>query len=864
MSIGHASTEVLRSAMDADRAALCCALGILADGARFLCPFCQSDGQRHADGDFSIEAGFRCFKCGWHGDGFKLIRAMRDCDFRAAVEFAGGVYRVCDQAPTRPRSNRKVTQKKTHPTIDAAVRAAAWKCEEDTGYKWTETRRDVYRDAEGREVAAVIRFDRADGTTNGQGKPVKTFRPVHAVADGWRTGDPPGKWPLFMLPELLACDHPVYVAEGEKAACAGRKIGLTFTTSAHGGDSPEKTDWTPLAGRDVVLCPDNDPKGQKYVNTVAAIVTGLENPASVRILNLPSLPKKGDIADFCASRKDQAPDAIRAAVEQLTEAARAYVATKTQRADADRGRRGDKTPIDPVHAARSGKPFAMTDLGNAERLVALHGNDIRWDAARKVWRVWDGRRWALDSALRANALAAKTARNIRQEAAAAPSGSGNGHDTGQDLFKHAVKSESRDRLAAILEVAKSQPGVAASADAFDSDPWLLNVQNGTLDLRTGRLRLHDRADLLTKLAPVEYHPDSRCERLEKFFRDVTNGDEDLLAFLQVLAGYTLTGDTSEEKIFLLHGPEASGKTTFLEMLRSCLGEYAATIQAELLTKRRNGNGASAPTPELARLAGVRLAAGSEMEQGRDMAEALAKNLSGGEAITARHLHAEFFDFLPQFKLWLALNHCPKVSADDGAIWRRILRIGFAHSVPPDRLDTTLKPYLRNPKGGAPAFFAWAVRGCLRWQREGLSVPQAVVRSTNAYREESDPLAAFIQECVLLSDGGAWETWADLWQGYSEHAEQNGIPERLRATQRQLQDRLKARGCSRKRRHEGHGWLGVALAEEWKAGERDPVTSRDPFSEKSSTKRDSREECRNGDTEGHRDTLSSTTPKQETT
>jgi len=517
---------------------------------------------------------------------------------------------------------------------------------------------------------------------------------------------------------------------------------------------------------------------------------------------------------------------------------------------------------DPIEAAKAGTPYAQTDLGNAERLCCWQGDAIRWDVARKVWRSWDGRRWDVDSALRVPALAAETARTIRQEASACPSGNGDGRDLGLKMFQHAVKSESRDRLAAMIEVAKARPGIAVAADALDADPWALNVLNGTLDLRTGDLRPHDRADMLTKLAPVEYRPGHRDDRLTQFLRDATGDDEDVIRFLQLVAGYTLTGDTSEEILLLIYGPEAAGKSTFLDMLRAVLGDYARTIQADLLTRHRDSRGAGAASPELAGLAGARLAAGSEMEQGREIAEALAKNLTGGEPITARHLYAELFDFRPQFKLWLALNHCPKVSADDGAIWRRILRIGFEHTVPPERRDKTLKPYLRDPDGGAPAVLSWAVEGCLRWQREGLHVPDAVKRSTAAYREESDPLALFIQDCVRFTDGDAWESWSDLWTAYNEHAEQNGTAERYRVAPKRLQERLKARGCTRKKRHKGHGWLGVSLCEDWQgetvpdyAGDRDPVTPRDPSPQKYSTREITEELSGRGGTRGNEGTLS---------
>ena len=486
---------------------------------------------------------------------------------------------------------------------------------------------------------------------------------------------------------------------------------------------------------------------------------------------------------------------------------------------------GKEAPGDsaPIIAARAGNHFALTDLGNAERFAAYHGEAVRWDTARVAWRAWDRKRWATDGGLNVNRLAAEAVRMIRHEAAVCPKPRADvtpDKAAGLALFKHALRSESRDRLAALLEVAKAQPGIAVAANRWDVDPWLLNVANGTIDLRTGELRPHDRRDLLTKLAPVEYRPGLRDERWERFLQDATGGDAELIGFLQVVSGYTLTGDTSEEILLLVYGPEASGKTTFLEALRGVMGDYARTIQADLLAKRRDPHGAGNASPELAALAGARLAAGSEMEQGREIAEALAKNLTGGEPITARHLYAESFDFRPQFKLWLALNHCPKVSVDDGAIWRCILRIGFEHTVPAERRDKTLKPYLRDPNGGAPAVLAWAVEGCLRWQREGLNVPAAVARSTEAYRAESDPLAPFFEDCLLFNEaalipgGDAWTAWGDIWGAYCAHADENGTAERYRVAPKRLQDRLKARGCACERRHAGRGWLGVAVREGW--------------------------------------------------
>jgi putative DNA primase/helicase len=788
----------LRDAIDADKKRLCLALGMEPDGNRFFCFDCQRAGRaNHKTGDFSIASGFVCQKCGWKGDGFALIMAVKGCDFPAAVEYARDLYGMngTDPAPA-PAPKRKAARKggKVHATIEDAARAALRTVEKATERKHTLTRTDEYKDADGHSVAAVLRFDPVEGDG-------KTFRPVHKVAGGWKLGDPPGKWPLFNLPDVLATCGPVYVVEGEKAACAGAAIGLTCTTSAHGSKSPAKTDWALLRGRDVVILPDHDEAGRGYAETVAALATAV-GAESVRVVTLPGLSEKGDLFDFVEMRRGTAPEGIRAEIESLVDAAAPWTPA------ADIEEKTDK-PADPIEAAKLGTPYAMTDLGNAERLVAYHGDAIRWDIARKCWRVWDGKRWAADSALRVNTLAADTARNIRKEAAAAPRGDDK-NDLGLALFGWAVKSESRDRLAAMIEVAKSRPGIAIAADQFDADPWALNVANGTIDLKTGTLRPHDRAALMTKLAPVEYHPGTRCERWERFLSDATGNDAPVIRFLQSVAGYTLTGDTSEEKLFLIYGPEASGKTTFLESLRACLGEYARTIQTDLLTRQRESRGGGAASPELAALVGARLAAGSEMEQGREIAEAVAKNITGGEPITARHLYAELFDFIPQFKLWLALNHCPKVSADDGAIWRRILRIGFEHTVAPERRDKTLKPYLRDPNGGGPAVLAWAVQGCLQWQNAGLTVPPAVVTSTAAYRTESDPLAAFIEDALTFNPG-AWATWADIWRTYCEHADEMGTAERYRVAPKRLQDRLKSYDCKSERRFTGRGWAGVELS-----------------------------------------------------
>jgi putative DNA primase/helicase len=467
-------------------------------------------------------------------------------------------------------------------------------------------------------------------------------------------------------------------------------------------------------------------------------------------------------------------------------------------------------PRDPIDAARCGNPYPCTDLGNAERFAIQHGDSVKFDTSKQCWRLWDGRRWASDSSLAVLKMASQTARNIMKEAGAAPAPvSKTDHDHRAALFGWAMKSESRDRLAAMVEVAKSQDGIAVDASLFDADIMAFNCWNGTIDLRSGNLHPHNKSDLLTKLSKVEYHKGTTCPRWERFLMDATGNDLEVIRFLQTVAGYSITGSTVEEKLFLIYGVEASGKTTFLEAKRAILGDYGMTIDPAMLTKAGTGRQSGTASPELARLAGVRLAAGSELEQGRELSEGLAKSLTGGETITARHLYAECFDFMPQFKIMLALNHCPKCNADDGAIWRRMVRVGFDKSVPVEKRDKTLKPYLRDPKGGAVAVLAWAVEGCLAWQREGLTIPKAVERSTQNYRNESDPIHTYFEDCLQFNPM-AWTTWISLWTAYNEYAESQGIAERYRVAPVRITERLKSKGCEPSRKATGRGWHGVEL------------------------------------------------------
>lgn len=403
--------------------------------------------------------------------------------------------------------------------------------------------------------------------------------------------------------------------------------------------------------------------------------------------------------------------------------------------------------------------YACTDTGNAERFAAQHGADVRYCRPFKRWYVWDKQRWAEDATGAVEQRAKATVRTIYTEASNCVD-----PDQRTALGKHAVRSESEAMRAAMVALASSEPGIPVLADDLDADPWLLNVKNGTLDLRTGMRRLHRREDLLSKLAPVEYHPDAPCPKWEAFLERVLP-DEGVRRFVQRAAGYSLTGDVSERILLLLFGLGRNGKSVYLETLRAALGDYAMRTPAETLLVKREGG---IPN-DIARLKGARFVTASETADGRRLAEALVKELTGGDTIPARFMRAEWFDYKPQFKVWLATNHKPVIRGTEPAIWDRIKLVPFTVRIPDTEQDKQLLGKLR---GELPGILAWAVRGCLDWQQNGLGEPAAVTTATGAYRASMDVLGDFL-DLRCICGPKAEVTAADLWADYDKWCQANG-------------------------------------------------------------------------------------------
>lgn len=441
----------------------------------------------------------------------------------------------------------------------------------------------------------------------------------------------------------------------------------------------------------------------------------------------------------------------------------------------------------------------LTDLGNARRLVAQHGDKIRYVHPWGAWLIWDGRRWRRDDTGEIYRLAKETVETIYAEAMEAAN-----ERERKAILNHAARSESSAKIKAMVELAASEPGVPVLPSDLDRDPMALNVLNGTLDLRTGELRPHDPADMNTKVAPVEWDPGAQAPRFHAFIDQIMAGNQNLIRFLQRAIGYSLTASVVEQVLFLCYGTGANGKTVLLRLIREILGDYAKPVDPELLNASKNEQH---PT-NVADLLGVRYAFTSESEENRRFAEAKVKRLTGNDPIKARFLYRDFFEFSPTHKLWLATNHKPVIRGTDHAIWRRIRLIPFTVTIPDDQQDKDLLSKLLEERSG---ILAWAVQGCLDWQRDGLTFPEEVRVATESYRAEMDVVAAFLDDCCIIGPR-YWVYSRELYAAYQKWAEENG--ERP-MSQKMFAMRLQERGFTRERygRARTWRWTGLGLVDE---------------------------------------------------
>lgn len=403
--------------------------------------------------------------------------------------------------------------------------------------------------------------------------------------------------------------------------------------------------------------------------------------------------------------------------------------------------------------------YPRTDLGNAEAFRDLWGHRVRHVAAWGTWLLWTGRRWETSETSRSQIghMVNQTIRFRRAQAEDAPDQKAE--------FKHCYASESAGSRKATLDQATTLPGLGVSTAQLDGNPWLLNVANGVIDLKSGQLRPHDPDSLLTQYLDVEFKPDAPCPTWTRFLHDIFLGQQDLIAYLQRAVGYALTGSVREQCMFILHGSGSNGKSTLVETLTALFQEYSKTTPPSTFMASRND---SIPN-DLAALKGARLVTMQETGDGKKLDEALIKRCTGGDTIQARFLHQEWFEFKPSFKLWLSTNHKPRIDGTDHGIWRRLRLLPFDRRFEDDEKDPGMADKLLCE---LPGILAWAVEGCLAWQLGGLQEPEAVLMATEEYRGDMDVFGFFLDDCCQVGPDYS-ETVSALYSAYKRWCDRTG-------------------------------------------------------------------------------------------
>jgi putative DNA primase/helicase len=433
--------------------------------------------------------------------------------------------------------------------------------------------------------------------------------------------------------------------------------------------------------------------------------------------------------------------------------------------------------------------YRLTDAGNAQRFYALHGQDVRYCYPRKTWFKWMSSHWAPDESGEIERKAKDTVGSIYVEAGAAH------QEIRKDIGDHAKRSDNANRLRAMIDLARSEPGIAVMPEDLDTQPHLLNVKNGTLDLMSGELRKHDRADLITRCLPVDFDVHATCPTWTAFLQKSLDGNLALMDFLQRAVGYSLTGHTSDHVLFFLYGNGANGKSTFLNTVAALMGPYGCQLDPDILLQ---SHGDRHPTG-VADLEGARFAVAMEIDEGRKLAESLVKQLTGGDVLAARRMRQDFRNFTPSHKLWIGANHRPKIRGTDDGIWRRMRIIPFEVSIPSCEQDRNLGQKLLRE---LPGILNWAITGCCKWLNDGLQEPEAVRLATDTYRREEDLLGQFLsEEC---------ETGEEFQVGSTAFIDAYNQCTGLNVSQRSMAPRLRSRGFESMRIESGVVWLGVRL------------------------------------------------------
>ena len=416
---------------------------------------------------------------------------------------------------------------------------------------------------------------------------------------------------------------------------------------------------------------------------------------------------------------------------------------------------------------KAAKQYDATDTGNAHRMYDKFGNILKYSYNRKKWFFWTGKVWTLDESGEVKKLADDICEDLKREAWNIQD-----EDLQEAALKFAKRTASSSAKEAMIKECQHLFDIPASPDDFDAYNDFLNCQNGIINLRNGELMPHDSRLMMSKITNCEYDPkNNRPKRWLQFLDEITNGDKKLIEYIHKSVGYSISGSNREQCAYFLYGMGNNGKSTFLDTIADMLGDYASNAQPDtLMLQSRVGSLVGGANSDIARLKSARFVTCEEPTEGVRLNEGLLKQLTGGSKVTCRFLYGDEFEYTPEFKIWVATNHKPVIRGTDIGIWRRIKLIPFEVNIPKDKVDKNLKYKLRQE---FPQILAWAVEGCMKWQKEGIAEPDVVLDAVRDYKQEMDLIASFVEQCIEIDyDSEVKVPAADLFGVYRAWAKSN--------------------------------------------------------------------------------------------
>ena len=411
------------------------------------------------------------------------------------------------------------------------------------------------------------------------------------------------------------------------------------------------------------------------------------------------------------------------------------------------------------------KHYTFDDTGNAQRFIDMFGDKIRFNYNDNRWMIYDKIKWSYDIIGYIWDLIDKAMESMKSEERYYENyDAENGTEILKEFKKHMKKSRNKNTKNALEK--EAQHYVPITPNSLDHNRRKLNTPTGIIDLENFEVTPNDPLEYFTKSTAVGIKEGAKCPLWIEFLNDIFDGDKDLISYIQKAVGYSLSGLTDEQCAFFCYGTGNNGKSTFLDIIRCILGDYASNIQPETLMVRNTNSSANS---DIARLKGARFVTSVEPNEGLRLNEGLLKQLTGDDMVTARKLYAEEFEFKPEFKLWMATNHKPVIRGTDTGIWRRIHLIPFTVNIPAEKVDRKLKDKLMQELDG---IFLWCLEGLKRYNAEGLSKPSAVIKAVEQYRGEMDTISKFLDECTVSAPCRCVKA-RDLYNVYSRWCEENG-------------------------------------------------------------------------------------------